>query len=97
MPTYEYECEPCRVVYETRHAVKDPPLDACPRCGAPIRRLISAANLNRGNYASPTEAKYARMSDREEIARERVLQKDYERVWLPPPVKHNPWEDDHAV
>jgi len=78
MPTYEYECEPCRVVYETR---------------ARVRRLISAPNLNRGNYASPTEAKYARMSAKEEIARESVLQKDYERIWLPPPVKHSPWDE----
>jgi putative FmdB family regulatory protein len=93
MPTYEYECERCRVVYETRHGVKDPPLDTCPRCGARISRLISAPNLNRGNHASPTEAKYARMSTREEVAREKVLQKDYERIWLPPPVKHSPWDE----
>jgi hypothetical protein len=33
------------------------------------------------------------MSEREEIARERDLQKDYERIWLPPPVKHSPWEE----
>jgi hypothetical protein len=50
-------------------------------------------HLNRGNYAGPTEAKYAKLSARDEIARERILQKDYERIWLPPPVKHSPWED----
>jgi putative FmdB family regulatory protein len=95
MPTYEYECTPCRVVFETQHGMKDPPLEVCPRCRGPVSRLISAPNLNRGNYASPTEAKYAGMSTKEEIARERVLQKDYERIWLPPPVKHSPW-DEHA-
>jgi hypothetical protein len=73
--------------------MNDPALAACPRCQTPVRRLISAPNLNRGNYASPTEAKYASMSAREEIARERVLQKDYARIWLPPPVKHSPWEE----
>ncbi len=73
--------------------MKDPPLETCPRCGARVGRLISAPNLNRGNYASPTEAKYARMSAKEEIARESVLQKDYERIWLPPPVKHSPWDE----
>lgn len=93
MPTYEYECVPCRVIYETRHAVTDAPLETCPRCHARVGRLISAPNLNCGNYASPTEAKYARMSEREEIARERVLQSGYERIWLPPPVKHSPWEE----
>jgi hypothetical protein len=27
-----------------------------------------------------------------EIAKERELQKVYKRMWLPPPVKHSPWE-----
>jgi putative FmdB family regulatory protein len=93
MPTYEYECAPCQVVYETQHGINDPPLPACPRCDGPVRRLMSAPNLNRGNHASRTAAKYAKMSIKEELARERVLQKDYERMWLPPPVKHSPWED----
>ena len=65
----------------------------CPRCRGDLARLISAPNLNRGNHSSPTEAKYSRMSAREEIARERILQKDYARIWLPPPVKHSPWEE----
>ena len=93
MPIYEYECAPCRVIYEVRQRLSDPPVATCPRCQGSVTRLISAPNLNLDNFSSPTEAKYARMSDREEIARERVLQKDYERVWLPPPVKHNPWEE----
>ena len=92
MPIYEYQCEPCRVIYEVRQALRDPPITECPRCRGAIARLISAPNLNRGNFSSPTEAKYARMSDREEIVRERELQKVYERVWLPPPVKHSPWD-----
>jgi putative FmdB family regulatory protein len=93
MPVYEYECAPCHVVYEVRQGLNDTPLERCPRCGKGVSRLISAPNLNRGNHSSPTEAKYAKMSTREEIARERVLQRDYERIWLPPPVKHSPWEE----
>jgi putative FmdB family regulatory protein len=92
MPVYEYECAPCRVVYEVRHALADPPLAACPRCRQEVRRLVSAPNLNRGNHSSPTAAKYAKLNARDEIAREKILQKDYERIWLPPPVKHSPWE-----
>ena len=92
MPVYEYECPPCRVIYEVRHAIKDTPPEHCPRCRGGLSRLISAPNLNRGNHSSPTEAKYAKMSAREEIAREKILQKDFERIWLPPPVKHSPWE-----
>ena len=93
MPVYEYECPSCRVIYETRQGLKDAPLAACPRCGSPVTRLISAPNLNRGNYSSPTEARYSKVSEREEIAREKVLQEDYQRIWLPPPVKHSPWND----
>lgn len=92
MPIYEYECAPCRVIYEVRQSLRDPAVTRCPRCEGTVTRLFSAPNLNLANFSSPTEAKYARMSDREEIARERDLQKDYQRVWLPPPVKHDPWE-----
>jgi putative FmdB family regulatory protein len=93
MPVYEYECAPCRVIYEMRQRMSAPPLQSCPRCGGSVRRLISAPNLNLGSFSSPTEAKYAKMSPREEVAKEQELQKVYERIWLPPPVKHNPWED----
>jgi putative FmdB family regulatory protein len=93
MPIYEFECAPCHVIYEVRQSARDPALAACPRCQGEVRRLISAPNLNTRNFSGPTEARYARVSPREELARERELQKDYERIWLPPPVKHNPWEE----
>jgi hypothetical protein len=74
------------------HGMNDPAPERCPRCGGPLHRRISAPRLNRHNFSSPTEAKYAKVSPREEIAKERELQKVYESVWLPPPVVHNPWE-----
>lgn len=92
MPLYEYACDPCRVLYQVRHGMTERPLEACQRCGGPVRRVFTAANLNLRNFSSPTEAKYAKMSQREEIAREKELQKSYETIWLPPPVKHDPWE-----
>ena len=93
MPVYEYECARCRVIYEVRQAMSDLPLATCPKCEERVNRIISAPNLNRYNFSSPTEAKYAKVTPREEIAKERELQKEYERIWLPPPVKHNPWEE----
>jgi putative FmdB family regulatory protein len=90
MPVYEYECAPCRVIYEIRQRMDDPPLPACPRCHGEVGRLVSASRVNRRNHSSPTAARYARMSEREEVARERELQRAYERIWLPPPVKHGP-------
>ena len=93
MPVYEYACTPCRTVYEVRQRLNDPPLATCPQCQGAVARIISAANVNRYNFSSPTAAKYARLSHHDEIGRERELQKDYQRIWLPPPVKHNPWEE----
>jgi putative FmdB family regulatory protein len=93
MPIYEFACAPCHVIYEVRQSVRDPSLATCPRCQGAVERLISAPNLNLRNFGGPTEARYANVSPREELARERELQKDYERIWLPPPVKHSPWEE----
>src|SRR2546422_7907072 len=70
MPVYEYEWAHCRVIYEVREGMSDPPLAACPRCTEPVNRIISAPNLNRYNFSSPTEAKYAKVTPREEIAKE---------------------------
>jgi putative FmdB family regulatory protein len=93
MPIYEYECEPCRVVYEVRQAMRDSPLETCPRCQGVVTRVMSAPNVNRQNLSSPTAARYAKLSTRDEITKEREMQKGFERIWLPPPVKHSPWED----
>jgi putative FmdB family regulatory protein len=93
MPVYEYECSPCRVIYQVRHSMHAAPLQTCPACNEPVTRLISVSNVKRGNFSSPTQAKYAKMTPSDEIAREKDLQKSYQTLWLPPPVKHNPWEE----
>ena len=90
MPTYEYACDPCRVVYQTWHGMSAPPPPHCPKCRGGLRKLLSAPSLNTRNYSSPTQAKYANVSPSEELAREKELQKVYETIWLPPEVKHGP-------
>jgi len=92
MPVYEYECTPCLIIYEVRHGMSEAPPESCPKCQGSLTRVISAPNLNRGNFSSPTAEKYSKISPREEIAKEKELQKVYERIWLPPPVKHTPWD-----
>jgi hypothetical protein len=67
----------------------------CQNCKGALRKVLSAPSLNTGNYSSPTEARYARMTDSEEIAREQDLQKVYKTIWVPPEVKHSPWDHDH--
>src|SRR5262245_27138243 len=41
MPLYEYRCEKCGR-FESLQKFSDAPLQACPTCGAPVERLISA-------------------------------------------------------
>lgn len=40
MPTYDYKCPKCGV-FETQQKITAPPLEKCPTCGEPVRRLIS--------------------------------------------------------
>jgi hypothetical protein len=35
---------------------------------------------------------YAKVSPQQELTTEQELQRTYERIWLPPPVKHSPWD-----
>ena len=96
MPTYEYACDPCLVIYRTRHGMNEQGPQACSKCQGPLRKVISAPNLNVRNYTSPTQARYANLSESDEIAKEKALQKVYETIWVPPEVKHSPWDEDHA-
>ncbi len=48
MPIYEYRaeepetgCRLCSRRFERFQGLQDPPLTACPECGAPVRKLIS--------------------------------------------------------
>jgi putative FmdB family regulatory protein len=42
MPLYEYECTSCGERTEVIQRLSDPPLEECPECGQPVRKLISA-------------------------------------------------------
>ena len=41
MPLYEYECEACGYRFEVIQRFSDPAIDACQRCGGPVRKLLS--------------------------------------------------------
>ncbi|HEY3067642.1 MAG TPA: FmdB family zinc ribbon protein [Methylomirabilota bacterium] len=43
MPTYEYECDKCRRVFELWQRISDAPLSTCEACGGSVRRLLSPA------------------------------------------------------
>jgi putative FmdB family regulatory protein len=42
MPLYEYQCESCSTRFERIQKFSDPPVDTCPSCGGPVRKLLSS-------------------------------------------------------
>lgn len=56
MPIYEYtatdpqqSCEQCAGCFEILARISDPELLACPKCGAAVKRVISAASVIGGS------------------------------------------------
>jgi putative FmdB family regulatory protein len=43
VPTYEYECDKCRRVFEVRQRISEPALTTHDGCGGAVRRLLSPA------------------------------------------------------
>ena len=43
MPTYEYQCNACRRIFEIRQRISEPALTRCETCGGAVKRLLSAA------------------------------------------------------
>ena len=58
MPAYEYACQKCGDHFSQRQKMSDPELDACPKCGGAVRRLISggAGVVSKGASAPPAPA-----------------------------------------
>lgn len=42
MPLYEYQCTNCGERAEILQRVNDPPYEHCPKCGAEMKKLLSA-------------------------------------------------------
>jgi len=53
MPTYEYECEKCGLIFEEYQSITEPALSICKKdgCGGHVKRLFSpgAGFLFKGN------------------------------------------------
>ena len=66
MPIYEYQCSEikrscgyCRDGFESLRKLSDPPLECCPRCGAPVVKLISAPAVGASHSGLDDRAKSA--------------------------------------
>ena len=42
MPLYEYECVDNGHRFEVIQKFSDPPIEVCPKCGSPVRKVISS-------------------------------------------------------
>lgn len=42
MPLYEYQCDSCGHRFEVIQKFSDPPVEACPKCGSAVRKLVSS-------------------------------------------------------
>ena len=42
MPLYEYQCDACGHRFEVIQRFADPPVEACPKCGGRVRKLIAS-------------------------------------------------------
>jgi len=45
VPIYEYECESCEHRFEVMQKFSAKPIKNCPRCGAPVHKVLSAPAL----------------------------------------------------
>lgn len=66
MPIYEYgardeaqSCALCADGFEVMQRIADAPLTVCPKCGAPLRKLISAPAVGRSQSGFDDRAQAA--------------------------------------
>jgi len=76
MPIYEYcvregmaGCEYCSRPFELMQRLSDPPLAACPKCGAPVQRLISAISIGYSKSGFDRRAREAGFTKLQRIGR----------------------------
>ena len=66
MPLYEYQCEACAHRFERIQKFSDPPIEVCPNCGGPVRKLLSSPAIQfkgSGWYITDYAKKSATKSD----------------------------------
>ncbi|MDA8365985.1 MAG: FmdB family transcriptional regulator [Actinomycetota bacterium] len=45
MPTYEYNCATCDRNFDVVQSFSDEPLDTCPTCGSPVRKVFGNVGI----------------------------------------------------
>lgn len=45
MPTYEYKCEECGILFERFQHFSEDPVTVCPECNGPVHRVICPVGI----------------------------------------------------
>jgi putative FmdB family regulatory protein len=62
MPLYEYQCDNCAHRFEVIQKFSDAPIEVCPKCGGPVKKLLSSPAIQfKGSGFYITD--YARKGD----------------------------------
>ena len=59
MPTYEYKCEECGIVFDRFQHFSEEPLKICPECNGPVHRVIHPVGIvfkGKGFYVTDNRA-----------------------------------------
>ena len=73
MPTYEYECDECGIVFDRFQHFSEEPLRDCPECGGALRRVIQPVGVifkGKGFYVTDNRAKSSTLPKSEEKTQE---------------------------
>ncbi|RYU60457.1 zinc ribbon domain-containing protein [Methylolobus aquaticus] len=55
MPTYDYRCDSCHHDFTAMHKIADP-APACPNCGGPVQKQLSAPAVHGGGGVKAASA-----------------------------------------
>ena len=70
MPTYEYKCDECGIVFDRFQHFSEEPLRICPECSGPIHRVIQPVGIvfkGKGFYVTDNKANTATVAPKSEI------------------------------
>jgi putative FmdB family regulatory protein len=59
MPTYQYKCDECGIVFDRFQHFSEEPVRVCPECGAAVRRVIQPVGIifkGKGFYVTDNRA-----------------------------------------
>lgn len=76
MPTYEYRCEECGIVFERMQRFSEEPIKVCPECNGPVRRVIHPVGIifkGSGFYVTDNKGDTSSLTPKSEASEEKPV------------------------